>query len=599
MSVRLPKASPSSIGLLKLLLAASLLIPILLFVIAAWLNYKGVLASAERELLRTSEVAREQASRVFNGQSQVADRVNDLVAGLDAQTITASENSFHQAFAAIVGRLPEIQSVLLADKTGRPLVSAGTYPVPRNVDLRQRDYFKAVINDHDGPYVSSLQFGDVNRQVFFGLSQPWRGADGSLKGVIDVAIAPNFFQDFYSVLVGEGQNGPAGKVITLLRNDGQLLVRYPPLGGPPPRAPTTSRFFAAIQADPDFGMYRSRSIVDEDAPARIFVYRHVQGFPLYVVAGRSVSSIMAAWQRTMASHLIFGAPVTLALFAVTWTALTRARREMDALATANQEIERRELAEAALLKSQRLEAVGQMTGGVAHDFNNLLTVILGSAELLSRRAENPERVRRIAGQIMLAAQHGGKVTQQLLTFSRRQLVHPEIVDLNNLLQAFDQLLERAAGEAVAIIFDLGERLYPVRLDPGHFEAAILNLVGNARDAMPDGGTIRVTTRNITLAATDSQELPSGDYVRISVADDGTGMDEQTAAKAFEPFFTTKEIGKGTGLGLSQVYGFAKQANGDVRIVTAAGKGTTIDILLPRVQDDRAVLDARPPPPIDP
>ncbi len=219
---------------------------------------------------------------------------------------------------------------------------------------------------------------------------------------------------------------------------------------------------------------------------RIFAYRRVQGYPLYVVAGRSRASIIAGWRGTMARPPASSAcPSTLALVAVTWTALVRSRSgRLQALGRAHQEIERRERAEAALLKSQRLEAVGQMTGGVAHDFNNLLTVILGSAELLGRRADDPGRVRSMAQQIILAAQHGGQVTQQLLTFSRRQLMHPETVDLNDLLRAFRPLLERRRRRGRAHRARPGARPAPVRLDPGHFEAAILNLVGNARDAMP-------------------------------------------------------------------------------------------------------------------
>ena len=229
-----------------------------------------------------------------------------------------------------------------------------------------------------------------------------------------------------------------------------------------------------------------------------------------------------------------------------------------------------------------------MTGGVAHDFNNLLTVILGNAELLQRRANDPARVRAIAGQIILAAEHGGKVTQQLLTFSRRQLVHPEVVSLNDLLRAFEPILSRAAGDTVSVALNLASDAWPVLLDSGHFEAAILNLVGNARDAMADGGAITIVTQNIRLAPSDIAELPAGEYVRVEVSDMGCGMDLQTAGKVFEPFFTTKEIGKGTGLGLSQVYGFAKQAGGEVRIRSAIGVGTTIELVLPHA---RLPLDA--------
>ena len=578
--MRLSEPTRGALGLLRILLVLSVLGPVLLFAVIAWLNYRSAISSAEQELLRSSEVAREQAAKVFDAERLVADQVNEVVRGLDATTIAASELGFHKAFAEIVSRVPQVQTVLLAGRDGHPLVSAATYPVPRNVSLESRDYFRAIVDGYGGTYVSSLQTGDINRQIFFGLSQAWRGVGGTLQGVIDVAVSPAFFQDFYAVLIGEGEDGPEGKVLTLIRSDGELLVRYPPLPGLPSRPYQPLAFLAAIKAHADDGIYEGPSVVDPGKPDRFFAYHRVQGYPLYIVAGRTRASIIAGWRRTIAGHLLFGVPATMALFAVTWTALVRTRREMDALARANREIERRERAEAALLKSQRLEAVGQMTGGVAHDFNNLLTVILGSAELLGKRADEPPRVRSLARQIILAAQHGGKVTQQLLTFSRRQLVHPEVVDVNDLLLAFSQLLDHAASAAVTIAFDLGTGLRSVLLDPGHFEAAILNLVGNARDAMANGGVIQITTRNIRLGPGDVADVPAGEYVRVAIKDDGCGMAPHTAAKAFEPFFTTKEIGKGTGLGLSQVYGFAKQAGGDVRIVTAPGEGTTVEILLP-------------------
>ena len=195
----------------------------------------------------------------------------------------------------------------------------------------------------------------------------------------------------------------------------------------------------------------------------------------------------------------------------------------------------------------------------------------------------------MAEQIALAARRGGEVTQQLLAFSRRQLINPELLDLNKRLQDFKPLLDRAAREAVAVVFDLDPMLGTVRLDPGHFEAAILNLVGNARDAMPQGGRVVISSSNV-LIATGQGELGPGEYVRVAVTDNGVGMDPATMARAFEPFFTTKEIGQGTGLGLSQVYGFAKQAGGDVRIISAPGEGTTVELLLPRVVHDATAGD---------
>ena len=583
MRKRLLDGEHSAIGLLKVLLAGCVLLPLTLFVFASWLNYHSAIAEAYRSVERSADVAREHAAKIFDGESQVAERVSDLLRGMSVDDVVASEKRLHDDFANIVIRRTEVEGVQLSDYNGVPVVSAGTYPVSKAVNVKARDYWQAVVLHGQTQYLSTVQIGNFNREPFFGLAEPWRGPYGNILGVIDVAVAPSLFDDFYAVLAGEGTQDTKGNVVSLVRSDGQPLVRYPPLPGLGLHAALSDRFMGAIAAHPESGTYLTKSVVDP-SETRLFAYRKVQGYPAYVVVGRPRSQVIAGWLATMGDHLIYGIPSTLALVAITWTALVRTRREEQALARARQEIGRRERAEEALLQAQRLEAVGQMTGGVAHDFNNLLTIILGSAEMLARRPDDAARVRRVSEQIMLAARRGGEITQQLLAFSRRQFVNPQTVNVNQCLTEFRPLLERAANESIRLDYTLQSDAHPALLDPGHFQAAILNLVGNARDAMPDGGSITVSTRNIRLGNEHAPELAAGDYVRVGVTDTGTGMDPQTAAKAFEPFFTTKGIGQGTGLGLSQVYGFAKQAGGEARIVTAPSRGTTVELLLPRTHE---------------
>jgi len=583
LSARLAARNSSATGLLRLLLVGSLVVPLLLFVALSFVDYQSALTNARHDLERTSEVAREHASRTFDGQSQVVERVNDLVQGMDEESVQSAEWRVHEGLIGIVGRLPQVKNVLILSKSGHPLASAGVYPVPRAVDLSDADYFRAMMNGYPGTYVSGVQLGKVVKGPFFGLAGRWRGASGTPNGVIDVAVLPSFFTDFYQAMIDDRGDSGAGKVLSLVRDDGQVLVRNPAFPSLPPKMTEPSPFFAAIKVSPYAGTYRNRSIIDPNSPARLYVYRKVEGYPLYVVAGRSWDAIVAEWYRTMAGYLLFGIPATMVLFAMTRTALVRTRREKEALNRANHEMERRRQAEDALLRAQRLDAVGQMTGGVAHDFNNLLTVILGNVEMIDKRADNPA-IRRFAASIQLAARRGAEITQKLLAFSGRQMVKPEIVNLNRRLREFKPLLDRAASEAVEVDLDLDAGLHPVRLDPGQFEAAVLNLVGNARDAMKDGGRIVISTRNIRLGGGQAAELLPGAYVRVAVTDTGTGMDAATAARVFEPFFTTKDIGKGTGLGLSQVYGFARQARGDVRITSAPGMGTTVELLLPQSQE---------------
>jgi two-component system, NtrC family, sensor kinase len=586
--LRLSAANASAIGLLRVLLAGSLLVPIALFGAVSWLNYRAAIETAEHDLQRASEVAGENAEKIFDSQAQLAERVNDLTRDLDAAGVQAAEQSLHETLNGMVARLPPAASVLIASKTGTPLVSAEVYPVPRDVDLHNRDYFDAiVVGANRSPFVTDVQVGDVYRKPFFGLARPWTGPDGAVKGVIDIAVSPPFFVDFYQALVDEDVGSASGKIVALVRNDGRILVRYPLFKTSPRNAVTPDQFVRAVSTSPDGGTYSSRSVIDPDSPLRLFAYRPVRGYPLYVAAGRSWNAILSQWRWTMVGHLLVGLPATLVLFAVTWTALARTRREEQALLRANLEIQRREVAEDALLRAQRLEAVGQMTGGIAHDFNNLLTVIAGNAAMIDKRAGDAPAARRAAASIQLAAQRGAEITQQLLAFAGRQTIRPETIDLNKRLLAFKPLLDRAASEAIQISLDLDKDVQPVCVDPGQFEAAILNLVGNARDAMPDGGWITIATRNASLDLDARRGAPAEPAVRVAVSDTGTGMDRATVAKAFEPFFTTKGIGKGTGLGLSQVYGFARQAGGTARIISSPGAGTTIEVTLP--------MSAKPPP----
>ncbi|MCJ2008486.1 ATP-binding protein [Methylobacterium sp. J-092] len=245
--------------------------------------------------------------------------------------------------------------------------------------------------------------------------------------------------------------------------------------------------------------------------------------------------------------------------------------------------------EEALRQAQKMEAIGQLTGGVAHDFNNLLTVIVGGLDMVLRKPDNVDRVKRLADAAMTAARRGEQLTQQLLAFSRRQMLRPQTLNPNRLLIDFRPLAERAAGAAIELAFDLDPALDPIRVDPAQFEAAILNLVVNARDAMEAGtgsARIEVRSRNVRLdtAAVADKGVPPGAYVEIAVSDTGSGIAPDLMARVFEPFFTTKEVGKGTGLGLSQVYGFTRSAKGFVAIESEVGRGTTFRLRFPRSAD---------------
>jgi PAS domain S-box-containing protein len=246
-------------------------------------------------------------------------------------------------------------------------------------------------------------------------------------------------------------------------------------------------------------------------------------------------------------------------------------------------------ARAELFQAQKMEAIGQLTGGVAHDFNNLLTVVIGNLELsqrlLASSTDGDARLRRAIGNAMRGAQRAANLTERLLAFSRQQPLEPRVIDVNQLLHGLADLLGRSLGENIDIETVGAGGLWRVEIDPVQLEAAILNLALNARDAMPHGGRLTIETHNAHL---DEQycrrhaDIRPGQYVQIAITDTGSGMSEDVIARAFDPFFTTKQVGQGTGLGLSQVYGFVKQSGGHVKIYSEVGQGTTVKIYLPRL-----------------
>lgn len=271
-------------------------------------------------------------------------------------------------------------------------------------------------------------------------------------------------------------------------------------------------------------------------------------------------------------------------------AISRAGSQDITYVGTNVDITERLALEEQLRQSQRLEAVGKMTGGVAHDFNNLLTIIMGNAELLEGALAGSPRLQALAEMIVGAAERGAKLSSQLLSFSRRQMLDPRAVDVNALLVRLEGLLKRAVGSQIVVYFRYAPELWTALIDASGLENALLNLSVNARDAMPNGGTLLIETRNVDVKKAETghlAEVAVGQYVVIGVSDTGTGMDERTRLRAFDPFFTTKDVGKGSGLGLSMVHGFISQSRGQVTVESELGKGTTFELYLPRCEEVEA------------
>jgi two-component system NtrC family sensor kinase len=349
----------------------------------------------------------------------------------------------------------------------------------------------------------------------------------------------------------------------------------------------------AIATEPDRGLFRGRG--GTDGIERLIGYQRVGEYPLYVTFGIPRQGVLASWRANLVDYLLFAVPASLGLFCMTLFAVRQLQQQRVATwrwrATArrlNREMHRRIRAEADLNQAQKMEALGQLTGGVAHDFNNLLTVLQGCLEILSGHQREPGLQARV--EIALATvERGEKLTSQLLAFARRQPLTVARLDLNEVLRRMTELLARTVGSGVRIETDLPPDPLPVDADATQLELAVINLAINSRDAMPEGGVLRVRTFRTTFP-----DRAAGDFAGLEIRDTGMGMPPEILARAFEPFFTSKPPGKGTGLGLSLVYGFARQSGGSASIRSEVGRGTVVTLLLPLARnpdaaDERGVI----------
>jgi signal transduction histidine kinase/CheY-like chemotaxis protein len=572
---------------LQILLAAVVVIPLALFAGAAVLNYGWTWQEAGARLERTADTVDEHALKVFETNELILDRVAEQIGHLDWSEIDGSAQ-VHDYLKRLAQRVPHIGAVGLTGPDGRIVNSSLDIPSPPAFGNHRS--FATMPRDGDDDILVSEATAGINgdeREFIVARYKPGTPHVAD-TGLIFVAVRSEYFRGYYKDAFDN-----QGYAINLLRDDGAILARYPSLPGDAVLSPK-SGFRNAIAARPEQGTYSSVSEVDHKA--RSFAYRKLGAYPLYIVVGLDRDAVIGTWWRKMASHLIFGIPATLCLVAITLLALSRTRRAQTLLAQANEEAARRERLEASLYQAQKMEAVGQLTGGIAHDFNNLLTAIMGSLEMIIRAGDGTGApVRKYAAAAMRAAERGARLTQQLLAFSRRQMLRPEAVNLNRLLGDFEELMQRAVGESIDFALELDPGLARCRVDPAQFQSAMLNLVMNARDATQAGGRITIATAN-TVAGPGREpldvELAPGGYVTATVRDTGSGMAPEVRAHAFDPFFTTKEVGKGSGLGLSQVYGFARQSGGDVSVESEPGRGTSVRLYLPSLgmpEEARAAL----------
>ena len=595
---------------LLILVIAAMLVPAILVGLRFVQNRTSEINAALTNLAATADDIANDLGEKIQGTAQ-------LHYGLArARDLDTRDKAACSAFLSDVRKeYPQFTGILTIDPDGS--LFCDSLRTNRTLDLNDRSYFKEVKN-LQGVVAVEPVFGRLTGLSVLQIAYPVRSEAGALKFVLLASFNLNKFAEFHDKRL------LAEKDILLVDAKGTVLVAPKGSGWSEPVGGSIAgselfRFASSPDGEPFREITNRAGHTQFWGVARSPSIRKVG---LTIMVGRSKDGLVATANRRLYEDLAILAVASLLLLAGLWILTTvsigrQVRRlavmakslgrgdlsaripephpggELGGLMTLlngtaeSLEQQRAAIADLShkLSQSQKMEAMGQLTGGVAHDFNNLLTVILGNSEHLADRLAGNKELHRIAGDIATAAERGSDLTRSLLAFARKQPLRPREIDIAEQVIGMEHLLRRTLGEHIECRFTFGPDLWLVSVDPGQLTTALLNLVLNARDAMPEGGKLTVEVHNRSLGESDldvNGEPRRGDYVMVAVTDTGSGMTTEVAGRAFEPFFTTKEVGKGTGLGLSMVYGFAQQSGGLVQMQSEPGQGSVVRLFFPRL-----------------
>jgi two-component system, NtrC family, sensor kinase len=564
-----------TIGALRAIFTIAVLVPIVLFAAAVWQDRRILVEQAEQRTIKTATILQQQAMATVQIYELIFRQVQAYMGATHGHP---DPSALYELLRGLDDNVGQVDAVFVTDDTGK-VIGHSRAPPPLSVAASDRDYFIALHERGEKTFIGAPVTGRLSGEERLNIAERLEDANGDFSGAVVVSVDEAYFAAFHRT-IRESTND----VMALIRGDGLVLVRSPRLSAEP-RAYVLPEFLAAT-ATADSGLYRNRSAVD--GIDRIYAFRKVGNYPLYVLFGLETASVNRSWYEHLALYVAITIPAVLLLIVAAGIALRRARQEEAMLKQLRVEIDqraaaedRRAEAETALRQAQKMEALGQLTGGIAHDFNNLLTVVAGNIDLVISRLGDPEIVRRLEASLR-AAERGQRLTQQLLTFARRRPMRSVSVNLHHRLAETVELVESTISRDIPLVTTVEPDLWDVQVDAEQLEVALLNLIVNARDAITEKGEIGITARNVRLPLLgENIDGLSGDFVALGISDSGSGIAPEILSRVFEPFFTTKSVGKGSGLGLAQVYGFARESKGAVRIDSAPGRGTIVTLYLPR------------------
>ena len=556
---------------IALLLGGLMLAPLIAILVgAAWLKAIAV-SEGRARLTEVLDLAAYHTRTVVSSTIDAGQRIGEIVAGRGEEELRR-DAGLKRLLTTIADRHAHLQGIALVDEAGRVVVHS--LPLSLAEELRL-------------PAVDPAEFATLGEEVVavtpphplpgeagfaFGIVVPLQGL-GAVRAAV-LLIPTSYLQKAFAAVSPFLDFG-----VAWISREGWVLASRPPMAGEVRLDPDTDPLLSAWHAGADGGSFE---VETEQDGRRLVAWRAIGPKLVAVSVGGSTSALSRAHDKVAIGFGLVLLLASIAIGALAYALWRAAQAHADLVECVIDADEARRKAEDQLHQAQKLEAVGLLTGGVAHDFNNLLAVLMGCAESLQNRFPEDQAVRETTDLMMATIERGARLTADLLSFARRQMLFPVACDVSVQIRKSRTLLAKAAGEQNQLVFDLAPRPLPVRVDPAHLDACLINLISNAHDVIERDGRIVVRTRMRLIRASEGETtgLEPGRYAVIDVEDNGRGMPPEVAARAFEPFFTTKALGRGTGLGLAMVYGFAQQSGGTAIIESKPGRGTRVSVLLP-------------------